>query len=112
MQGPGAHWELWSLASGMSNADAIRAATIMGAEGIGHGSDLGSIAPGKLADLLVLDKNPLEDILNSTSIRYVMKNGRIYEGDTLKEIWPRQRELAPPAWRTFEAMPPKGTIAK
>ena len=112
MQGLGAHWELWSLASGMSNADAIRAATIMGAEGIGHGQDLGSIAPGKLADLLVLDRNPLEDIRNSTSIRYVMKNGRIYEGDTLNEIWPRQRELAPPAWRTFEAMPPKGRTAK
>ena len=105
LQGLGAHWELWALASGMSNADALRAGTIMGADAIGLKQDLGSIAPGKLADLLVLDRNPLDDIRHSTSIRYVMKNGRIYEGDTLKEIWPRERELAPPAW--LESMPLK-----
>ena len=106
LQGLGVHWELWAMASGMPNADALRVGTIMGADAIGLAQDLGSIAPGKLADLLVLDKNPLDDIRNSASIRYVMKNGRLYEGDTLKEIWPRQRELGPHAWR--ESVPPKG----
>jgi len=56
-----------------------------------------SIEVGKLADLQVLDRNPLDDILNTLTIRYVMKNGRLYEGDTLKEIWPRVRD-APGLW--------------
>jgi hypothetical protein len=53
---------------------------------------------GKLADLQVLDQDPLADIKNTNSIRFVMKNGRLYEGDTLKEIWPRVREIDPPYW--------------
>ena len=89
--GPGAHWELWMLQSGgMSRHDALRVATRYGAESIGLGKDVGSLEAGKLADLLVLDKNPLDDIRNSTSIKWVMKNGRIYEGSTLDEVWPRQ----------------------
>jgi hypothetical protein len=51
----------------------------------------------KLADLIVLDANPLEDIHNTNTIRYVMKNGRLYEGATLNEVWPRQRAL-PTMW--------------
>ena len=96
LQGLGVHWELWALASGMSNADALRAGTIMGADAIGLSRDLGSVEPGKLADLIVLDRNPLDDIHHSTSVRFVMKNGRLYQADDLKEIWPRQRELTPP----------------
>ena len=98
LQGLGYHWELWSLGSGgLSNHDALRAATIFGAEAIGLDGDLGSLEPGKLADLIVLDANPLDDLRNTNTIRYVMKNGRLYEGDTLDEVYPRRRP-APSFW--------------
>jgi imidazolonepropionase-like amidohydrolase len=87
-QGLGYHWELWSLASGMSNHDALRAATVLGARIIGLEQDLGTIEPGKMADLVVLDADPLEDIRNSAAIRYVVKNGVVYSGDTLSELLP------------------------
>ncbi len=100
LQGLGYHWELWDVQSGgMSNHDALRVATLMGAEAIGLGGDLGSIESGKLADLVVLEANPLDDIRNSNTIRYVMKNGRLYDGDTLDEIWPRQQPAADEPWR-------------
>lgn len=87
LQGLGYHWELWAMQSGgMSTHDALRTATILGAEAIGFGQDLGSLEPGKLADIVVLDGNPLENIRNSNTIRYVMKNGRIYDGETLNEV--------------------------
>jgi len=94
LQGLGAHWELWMLAQGgMTPLEAIRCATLHGAQYIGLDNDLGSLEVGKLADLIVMDKNPLDDIRNSESIRYVMKNGRLYEGSTMDEIGdhPRKR---------------------
>jgi Tol biopolymer transport system component len=100
LQGLGYHWELWALGSGgASNHDILRAATIYGAEAIGMGQDLGSIEPGKLADILVLDADPLKDLRNTLSLRYVMKNGRLYEGESLNEVWPRQRPMPTPPWR-------------
>jgi Tol biopolymer transport system component len=93
-QGIGFHWEMWSLATGMSNHEVLRAATLLGAKISGLDRDLGTIDIGKLADLVVLDKDPLENIRNTNSIRYVIKNGVVYKGDTLTEIWPQYRERA------------------
>ena len=97
-QGLGYHWEMWSLASGgMGNMEVLKAATIHGAEAMGLARDLGSLEVGKLADLVVLDKNPLDDIHNTNSIRYVMKDGELFEGDTLNQVWPVAKKL-PPLW--------------
>ncbi|WP_353778054.1 amidohydrolase family protein [Winogradskyella sp. 3972H.M.0a.05] len=87
LQGLGAHWELWMLQQGgMSNMEALKAATINGAEYIGAGDEIGSLKEGKLADLIILDKNPLEDIQNSNSVIYTMINGRLYDVSTMNEI--------------------------
>jgi cytosine/adenosine deaminase-related metal-dependent hydrolase len=75
----------------------LKAATIDGARIIGFEQDLGSLEKGKLADLVVLDRNPLDNIRNTNSVRYVMKNGELYEGDTLNQIWPVQKTL-PAFW--------------
>ena len=102
LQGLGAHWEIWSIASGgMPRYDVLRVATAYGADAIGVGKDLGTIEVGKLADLQVLDKNPLDDIKNTNTISKVMKNGRLYNGSTMAEEWPRQL-AAPKMWWQVE----------
>ena len=99
LQGLGAHWELWSLAQGgMSNLGALQAATINAAQYIGVGKDLGSIKVGKLADILVLDKNPLEDIKNSNTLIYTIINGRIYDSNTMNELGNHPKERLPFYW--------------
>jgi Tol biopolymer transport system component len=98
LQGLGYHWEMWNLAAGGATPmEVLRAATIQGAKIIGVAQDLGSVEPGKLADLVILDKNPLDDIHNTNTIRWVMKNGELFEGDTLNQVWPEQKQL-PPFW--------------
>ncbi|MGQ0540924.1 MAG: amidohydrolase family protein [Blastocatellia bacterium] len=99
MQGMGVHWEIWAMQSGgMSTHDTLRVATIFGAEAIGLEQDLGSIESGKLADLIIMDKNPLADIRNTDSIRMVMKNGELFDAETLNQTWPNQKPLDKQYW--------------
>jgi imidazolonepropionase-like amidohydrolase len=83
---------------GMSNMEALRAATIDGARYIGMDADIGSLEKGKLADLVVLDRNPLENIRHTDSIHSVMLNGRLFEGKTLNEVGNRPRPRLPFWW--------------
>jgi Tol biopolymer transport system component/imidazolonepropionase-like amidohydrolase len=98
LPGLGFHLEMQALATGgMTPMEVLHAATIGSSETIGRDAEFGSIEPGKFADLLILEKNPLADIKNTLAIEDVMKNGRLYEGNTLNELWPRQQVL-PPLW--------------
>ena len=98
MQGLGFHWEMEVLsAGGAAPIEVLHAATLGSAEVIGRARDVGSLEAGKFADLLILDADPLADIRNTQSIRWVMKNGRLYDAATLDEVWPRLRAL-PKLW--------------
>jgi imidazolonepropionase-like amidohydrolase len=89
MQGICSHWDLWMFQQGgLSNHEALFTATINGARALGLDHHVGSLKQGKLADLIVLDKNPLENIRNSESIDLVMKNGRLYDSMSLRQLYP------------------------
>jgi len=94
-----AHWELWMLhQGGMTNMEALRAATLNGADYLGMANDIGSLREGKLADLIVLDKNPLENIRNTESVIYTMVNGRLYDTETMNEIGNHPKERGKFYW--------------
>ncbi len=86
LQGLGAHWELWMLSQGgFTPMQALRCATVNGAAYLGMDKEIGSLEVGKLADLVVLNQNPLDDIRTSDNIKYVMANGRLYDSDSMNE---------------------------
>ena len=98
-EGLAAHWELWSFVQGgMTPMQALHAGTLAGARYLGMEKDLGSLEAGKLADLVVLDANPLENIRDSTKLRYVMVNGRLYDAMTMHEIAPESKQRAKFWW--------------
>jgi hypothetical protein len=103
MQGIGYHWEMWMLSSGgMTPMEVLRCATLNGSKIIGRPDDIGSIEVGKLADLLIMDKSPFQDIHNTSSIHWVMKNGELFEGDTLDQVWPEHKKLEPLSFWTAD----------
>jgi hypothetical protein len=105
MQGLGAHWELWMLEQGgMTPLEAIKVATINGAKYLGLDSQLGSIEAGKLADLVVLTENPLENIRNTESVEMVMLNGRLYDAATMNEIGNRTTQRPELPWERERAV--------
>jgi len=111
LHGLAVHWELWMLEmTGMTPHEALQAATINVAEGMGMRADFGSLEVGKVADLLILDANPLEDIRNSTMIQHVMKGGSLYDANTLDMVWPRLEPLRPFKYVDFGPPPRSGWI--
>jgi len=95
-EGLAAHWELWMFQQGgMTPLQAIRSATLNGAKYLGLDREIGSLEPGKLADLIVLDANPLENIRNSHEVRYTIVNGRIFDAATMNEIGNHPRTRKP-----------------
>jgi Tol biopolymer transport system component len=92
------HWEVWMAASALGPYGALEVASLHGARFLGAHEDLGSLEAGKLADLLVLDRNPLDDIRATADIRWVMKGGILYEADSLDEVWPERRPFGPYYW--------------
>jgi Tol biopolymer transport system component len=101
--GAGFHWEMQAhVMGGMAPLAVLHAATAGSAETIGRLDDLGTIEPGKLADLVILDRDPLVDIRNTQGIAAVMRGGRLYDGQTLDEIYPDPHPLPAPWFATSQ----------
>jgi imidazolonepropionase-like amidohydrolase len=99
-EGLATHWEMWSFVrGGMSPMQALSAATINPANYMGMAADLGSLEVGKLADLVILDANPLDNIRNTDKVSHVVINGRLYEGGSLQEVLTGDKALQPFWWQ-------------
>ncbi|MXX71997.1 MAG: amidohydrolase family protein [Gemmatimonadetes bacterium] len=98
VDGLGAHWEMWALGEAMTPMEALKTGTISAARFIGLEQDIGSIEVGKLADLAVLDKNPLEDIRLSSEVSLVLVGGNLFDARTLRQTWPIERDYGPRPW--------------
>jgi imidazolonepropionase-like amidohydrolase len=95
-EGLGAHWDMWmAVKGGMTPLQAIRVATLNGARYLGMDADIGSLEAGKLADLVIIDGNPLADIRQSDRVVDVMQNGRLYALPRLDEVAPRAKARKP-----------------
>jgi len=87
--GIGTHWEIWAYAEALSPLDVLKVATLHGAHFIGLDHEIGSVEPGKLADLIIFNRDPLENIRHTEDIAYVLKGGVLYDDDTLDRVWPK-----------------------
>ncbi len=112
LQGLGPHWELWALGGpgAMEPHQALRSATIEGARYLGMEADLGSLEPGKLADFVVLERNPLEAIENSDSVRWVVKNGELFDAATMDRLWPEPQRRPRMVWEIAEGVEPAHVV--
>ncbi len=98
-EGLASHWEMWSLArGGWSPLEALQAATIMPARHLGFDQDIGTLEVGKLADLVIMRANPLDDIGNTDEIDFVMLNGRLYDAVTMNETITGDSDRQPYFW--------------
>jgi imidazolonepropionase-like amidohydrolase len=99
-EGLASHWEMWGFAQGgMPPVQVLRTATIDSARKLGMEGDIGSLEAGKLADLVILDANPLEDIYQTDKVDRVMLNGRLYDAGTLNEVQTGERTTKPFYWQ-------------
>ena len=96
--GASTQWDAWAYAEAMEPMQVVETATLSGAYFLGLEQDLGSIEVGKIADLLVLNSNPLDDIRSTADIQYVMHDGRLSSPETLDEVWPDERPYGPMPW--------------
>ncbi len=97
-QGLALHWDMWSFGrGGWSPLEALKTGTINPAKALGF-KDIGSLEPGKLADLVILDADPLADIQNTDEVSKVMLNGRLYDAKTLNEEVTGTRQRQPYYW--------------
>jgi hypothetical protein len=96
--GIGTHWDIWTFADAMTEIEALYTATVAGAHFLGAEDQIGSLKAGKLADLVVLNSDPLRNIRNTTDIAYVMTDGRMLQRSTLDQVWPQKVPMGFRPW--------------
>ncbi len=96
--GIGTHWDIWTFADAMTEIEALYTATVAGAHFLGAQDQIGSLKAGKLADLVVLNNDPMRNIRNTTDIAYVMTDGRLLQRSTLDQVWPQKVPMGFRPW--------------
>lgn len=98
-EGLATHWEMWTFArGGMPPIQTLATATVMPAKHLGFFDDIGSLETGKLADLVILNADPTEDIRNTDDIEHVMLGGRLYDAETMNEVVTGNKKRLPYWW--------------
>ena len=93
-------------ATALNAHSALRMATLNGARALGLETQTGSLEPGKLADLVILNADPTQNIRNTEQIDRVMLNGRLYDAATLNETVTGTRRRQPYYWENDGAGTP------